>query len=139
MANVIYQEIGGHVLAITDFDLKYNDGEDEYIFGGKHSLRDIAFVSTRRLIQQPLPNKNEYELLVERTVKEALHEEGHNLGLRHHYTWQKAKGGEYCPMTKGDFNKYGEIAYIRAVIDARGFRFCDECNEHLQRTCVRNV
>ena len=35
-------------------------------------------------------------------------------------------------MTKGDFNRFGERAYVRAVIDARGFRFCRGCETFLR-------
>ena len=65
-------------------------------------------------------------------LKVALHELGHNFGLLHHYGHDKAEDGAYCPMTKGDFNRFGERAYVRAVIDARGFRFCRGCETFLR-------
>ena len=115
-------EVGGHILAVTEIDLVDSRSEDfsRYMFGGKDNRNDVAVVSTRRLQRpdRPLP--------LERLIKVALHELGHNFGLVHHYSLVDARDG-YCPMTKGDFNRYGERGYLRAVVDARGFSFCRDC------------
>lgn len=116
-------EIGGHILGVTDADLHDNDPRDEsqFMFGGKDNRNDVAIVSTHRL------GSRDPEVSVARALKVGLHELGHNFGLVHHYRIQRGSGGGLCPMTKGDFNRFGERAYVRAVIDQRGMGFCEGC------------
>ena len=126
------EEVGGHILGVTGADLYDSSGDDffHFMFGGKDNSNDVAVVSTRRL--QGDGGDIPAELAGARLLKVALHELGHNFGLLHHYGHDKAEDGAYCPMTKGDFNRFGERAYVRAVIDARGFRFCRGCETFLR-------
>jgi len=126
------QEVGGHILGVTGADLFDSSCDDffSFMFGGKDNSNDVAVVSTRRL--QSDGAEVAPELAGARLLKVAIHELGHNFGLLHHYGHDKADDGAYCPMTKGDFNRFGERAYVRAVIDARGFRFCRGCENFLR-------
>jgi|SRR6185503_9000853 predicted Zn-dependent protease len=126
------QEVGGHILGVTGADLFDSSCDDffNFMFGGKDNSNDVAVVSTRRL--QGDGAEVAPELAGARLLKVAIHELGHNFGLLHHYGHDKADDGAYCPMTKGDFNRFGERAYVRAVIDARGFRFCRGCETFLR-------
>jgi hypothetical protein len=126
------EEVGGHILGVTGADLVDSSGDDffRFMFGGKDNSNDVAVVSTRRLLRDGAEVAP--ELAGARLLKVAIHELGHNFGLLHHYGHDKADDGAYCPMTKGDFNRFGEHGYVRAVIDARGFRFCRGCETFLR-------
>ncbi|HVR28132.1 MAG TPA: hypothetical protein VMS86_01245 [Thermoanaerobaculia bacterium] len=125
-------EVGGHILGVTGADLLDSSGDEffRFMFGGKDNSNDVAVVSTRRLCGDGV--EVSAELAGARLLKVAIHELGHNFGLLHHYGHDKAGDGAYCPMTKGDFNRFGERGYVRAVIDARGFRFCRACEAFLR-------
>ena len=122
LTRALEDEIGGHILGVTDADLHDNDPRDasQFMFGGKDNRNDVAIVSTHRL------GSRDPEVSVARALKVGLHELGHNFGLVHHYRARRGGGG-LCPMTKGDFNRFGERAYVRAVIDQRGMGFCEAC------------
>ena len=125
---VLNSEIGGHILGITDADLKIDDENDFYsIIGGKNPKNHVAVVSTRRLSPKTIESDRDYWMLISRTMKVALHEIGHNLGLTDHGSYAYASDGSLCPMSKGETNRFGFRGYVRAVVDGRGFRFCDEC------------
>jgi predicted Zn-dependent protease len=126
------EEVGGHILGVTGADLYDSSCDDffSFMFGGKDNSNDVAVVSIKRLVGDGAEVSP--ELAGARLLKVALHELGHNFGLLHHYGHEKADDGAYCPMTKGDFNRFGERAYVRAVIDARGFRFCRGCETFLR-------
>lgn len=134
LTNVLDMEIGGHTLGITDADLKSQDQDDFYntIIGGKNPNNDVAVVSTRHLSPERIESEGDYHLLVDRTIKVSLHEIGHNLGLTDHATYRTAADGTLCPMSKGEFNKFGYQGYVRAVVDGRGVHFCDECGQFLK-------
>lgn len=123
LTSALEEEIGGHILGVTDADLHDNDPIDdsEFLFGGKDNRNDVAVVSTHRL------GSRDPEVSIARVLKVGLHELGHNFGLVHHYKMQRGNRGGLCPMTKGDFNRFGERAYVRAVIDQRGMAFCESC------------
>ena len=131
---VLDMEYGGHTLGITDADLKTRDEDEFYntIIGGKNPRNDVAVVSTRRLSPERIESDGDYELLITRTLKVSLHEIGHNLGLTDHPTYQFAADGSLCPMSKGEFNKFGYTGYVSAVVDGRGLNFCDDCGGFLQ-------
>lgn len=122
------QQLGGHILGITDADLVDRSASDffPHMFGCKDNRNDVAVVSTRRIASSD-PTR-----FLTRLLKVGLHELGHNFGLVHHYSYERARDGGYCPMTKGDYNRHGEKGYTRAVIDARGFRFCRACTRFLR-------
>jgi hypothetical protein len=131
---VLDMEFGGHTLGITDADLKTCDEDEFYntIIGGKNPRNDVAVVSTRRLSPERIESDGDYQLLIMRTLKVSLHEIGHNLGLTDHPTYQFTADGGLCPMSKGEFNKFGYKGYVRAVVDGRGVNFCDDCGSFLQ-------
>lgn len=135
---VLQTEYGGHTLGITDADLKTRDEDAFYntIIGGKNPNNDIAVVSTRRLSPGRISSERDYRLLIKRTLKVALHEIGHNLGLTDHATYRHTDDGALCPMSKGETNKFGYQGYVRAVIDGRGVNFCAECTYFLQTVHV---
>ncbi len=135
---VLHEEYGGHTLGITDADLKTEDDDAFYnsIFGGKNPSNDVAVVSTKRLGPPRISNEKEYELFIGRTLKVSLHEVGHNLGLTDHSSYKTASDGSLCPMSRGEFNKFGHKGYVHAVIDGRGMKFCDECADFLSKAFV---
>lgn len=135
LTKILHQEYGGHVLGITGADLKTDDVDEFYnsIFGGKNPQNDVAVVSTKNLLTDRIDSQKAYELFLERTLKVSLHEVGHNLGLTDHASYQMAADGSLCPMSRGEYNKFGYLGYIRAIIDGRGRNFCDECVYFLRR------
>ena len=126
---VLHDEIGGHTLGITDADLKTKDKDEFYnsIFGGKNPDNDVAVVSTKKLGPSKIESQRDYDLYIDRTLKVCLHEVGHNFGLTDHASYKAACDGSLCPMSKGEINKFGYLGYVRAIIDSRGMKFCDEC------------
>jgi predicted Zn-dependent protease with MMP-like domain len=132
---ILDKEIGGHTLGITDADLKTRDSDEFYngIFGGKNPKNDVAVVSTRKLGPEKICSSEEYELFISRTSKVSVHEVGHNLGLTDHASYRTAAGGSLCPMSRGEINRFGFKGYVTAIIDGRGFDFCDECTDFLSR------
>ncbi|MBW2339975.1 MAG: hypothetical protein JRF50_06450 [Deltaproteobacteria bacterium] len=137
LTTILHEEFGGHTLGITDADLKTNDEHGFYdsIFGGKNPQNDVAVVSTRRLGPTEINSKRDYNLYIDRALKVSLHEVGHNLGLIDHGSYKMAGGGSLCPMSKGEFNKFGYWGYVRVIIDGRGLNFCDECTYFLKNMC----
>jgi predicted Zn-dependent protease len=129
LTKILHQQFEGHVLGITDADLKTHDEDEFYnsIFGGKNPQNDVAVVSTKKLCTDRIDSQKAYELFLDRTLKVSLHEVGHNLGLADHTSYRKAPDGSLCPMSRGEFNKFGYIGYLRAIIDGRGLNFCEDC------------
>lgn len=132
---VLNEEYGGHTLGITDADLKTCDGDEFFntIIGGKNPKNDVAVVSTRKLAPPEINSESDYELFIDRTLKVSLHEIGHNFGLTDHASYRKAPDGALCPMSRGEFNKFGYKGYVQAVVDGRGFRFCEECTDFMKQ------
>lgn len=137
LTQALEHEIGGHILGVTETDLVDRTGPDffNFVFGCKDTRNNVAVVSTKRL------SGRDPERLLQRLLKISLHELGHNFGLVHHYSYEPARDGGYCPMTKGDFNRHGERSYIRSVVDARGFQFCEQCRNflHVVREAITTV
>jgi predicted Zn-dependent protease with MMP-like domain len=134
LTTILHEEFGGHTLGITDADLKTKDKDEFYnsIFGGKNPQNDVAVVSTKKLSPRKIISKEDYDLYIDRTLKVSLHEVGHNFGLTDHGSYKVAPDGSLCPMSKGEFNKFGYWGYVRAIIDGRGLSFCDECTYFLR-------
>ena len=130
---ILDEEFGGHTLGITDADLKTQDDDEFYnsILGGKNPRNDVAVVSTKKLSPQDLNSDKQYELFIDRTLKVSLHEVGHNFGLTDHASYKHTQDGSLCPMSRGEFNKFGYRGYIKIIIDGRGLHFCDECTYFL--------
>ena len=135
LTNILQDEFGGHTLGITDADLRTEDEDEFYnsIFGGKNPNNDVAVVSTKKLSPPEIESENDYALYVGRTLKVCLHEIGHNLGLTDHACYKVAPDGSLCPMSKGEFNKFGYLGYVKAIIDSRGRCFCEECSHFLSK------
>ncbi len=127
---VLHSEFRGHTLGITGADLRTDDEDEFYstILGGKNPRNDVAVVSIRRLMPENLRSDADYRLLLSRTLKVSLHEVGHNLGLTDHNAYRCGPDGSLCPMSKGEFNRFGYKGYVEAVVDGRGVRFCEECS-----------
>lgn len=100
----------GKVVIMVEFDLfvpvfTYVFGEAQ--LNGKHSI-----VSVCRLHEEFYSGATNDILLFDRTIKEVLHELGHNLGLIHCKDWDcvmhvsqgieeiDIKGNKYCPVCK---------------------------------------
>ena len=89
-------------------------------------------VSTSKLTPGNIETDQEYDLFIDRTLKVSLHEVGHNFGLTDHAAYQPAPNGLLCPMSRGDFNKFGYRGYVKVIVDGRGKNFCDECIHFLK-------
>jgi predicted Zn-dependent protease len=135
LTKILHEEFGGHTLGITDADLKTQDEDEFYnsIFGGKNPNNNVAVVSTKRLGFSKAGPEGNADLCVDRTVKVSLHEVGHNFGLADHASYRMTRDGSLCPMSRGEFNKFGYLGYVRAIIDGRGLNFCDECTRFLKK------
>ena len=131
---VLDEEYTGHTLGITDADLKTGDEDEFYnsILGGKNPQNDVAVVSTSRLSPEKLDSEREYDLFIDRALKVSLHEVGHNFGLTDHASYKPAADGLLCPMSRGEFNKFGYRGYIKIIVDGRGKKFCDDCIHFLR-------
>jgi len=131
---ILGEEYIGNTLGITDADLKIDDGDEFYnsIIGGKNPKNDVAVVSTKKLTPRRMDSDEEIDLFIDRTTKVALHEVGHNFGLTDHASFKPAPDGSLCPMSRGEFNKFGYRGYVRAIVDGRGLNFCDECSGFLR-------
>ena len=118
-------QIIGEIIKHTD---KYNGkvilltGVDIYvpaltfIFGeaqlnGKHSILSVC-----RLHEEFYSGISNDNLLLERTIKEALHELGHNYGLRHCIDWD-------CVM---------HASHGIEEVDIKGITFCAECKPYVE-------
>lgn len=107
-------EINGKVLLLVEFDLFVP--VFTYVFGeaqlkGKHSI-----VSVCRLHEEFYSGNSNDRLLLERSMKEVLHELGHNYGLLHCRDWD-------CVM---------HTSQGIEEIDMKGSRYCKDCSEKLK-------
>jgi len=92
-----------------------------FVFGQAQLHGSVAVVSSARLKQEfyELPDNN--FLTTQRTVKEAIHELGHTLNLRH------------C----GDYSCVMASAHAVEWVDLRGSAFCGVCRTELSSDLER--
>jgi len=100
-----------HVLGITSVDLYIPILQ--YVFGEAQLGGRFAIVSSHRLRQQFYGLEGDEALLGERLGKEAIHELGHTLGLRHCQDYR-------CAMAS---------AHAVEWIDLRGSDLCTSCRQ----------
>jgi hypothetical protein len=138
---VLDEEYKGPTLGITDADLKTDDDDAFYnsILGGKNPKNDVAVVSTHKLKPLNMDTDSDYDLFIDRTLKVSLHEMGHNFGLTDHASYKLAEDGLLCPMSRGEFNKFGYRGYVKVIVDGRGRIFCDECTDFLTGVYISRI
>jgi archaemetzincin len=105
--------LNGKLLILTSLDLyvpalTYIFGEAQ--LGGKHSI-----ISACRLHEEFYSGLSNENLLIERIIKEALHELGHNFGLKHCNDWD-------CVMHSSPGIE---------EVDIKGKFYCRECRKVL--------
>lgn len=106
--------INGKILLLTEVDifvpaLTFIFGEAQ--LNGKHSI-----VSLCRLHEEFYSGISNYKLLFERSIKEILHELGHNYGLKHCLDWN-------CVMHSS--NGIEEV-------DIKGNSYCSKCIKSIE-------
>jgi len=92
----------------------------KYVFGEAQMGGPCAVVSTYRLRQEFYGLDQDESLLRERLLKEAIHELGHTLNLRHCHDYQ-------CAMASSHAVEW---------IDLRENRLCDACQQELESNGV---
>ncbi|ASJ08885.1 archemetzincin [Thermococcus siculi] len=103
------------VLGVTGLDL-YEEGLN-FIFGLAHPGLRAAVVSTFRLRPEFYGESPDPNLLVERAIKEAMHELGHVFGLSH------------CP------DRRCVMHFSNSIVDTdiKGALYCPSCEARLRR------
>lgn len=102
-------EFDGKIILLTDVDifvpaLTFIFGEAQ--LNGKHSILSVC-----RLHEEFYSGISNEQLLLERTIKEVLHELGHNHGLRHCIDWD-------CVM---------HASHGIEEVDIKGNTYCRKC------------
>jgi archaemetzincin len=107
-----YPDGDGLLLAITDFDL-YKTSH-RYIFGDADEQRRIAIVSLHRLRGEFYGEQQDENSLFQRALKEAVHELGHAVGLKHCYNAR-------CAMyySNSIFETDNKMSHLCEVCDRR--------------------
>lgn len=104
----------GKIVMLTDVDifvpaLTFIFGEAQ--LNGKHSILSVC-----RLYEEFYSNISNKHLLLERTIKEALHELGHCFGLRHCLDWD-------CVMHSSPGIE---------EVDIKGISYCRKCSSSIK-------
>ena len=107
-------QYNGKIILLTDVDifvpaLTFVFGEAQ--LNGKHSVLSVC-----RLHEEFYSNISNENLLLERTIKEILHELGHNYGLRHCIDWD-------CVM---------HSSHGIEEVDIKGISFCSKCRPFVE-------
>ncbi len=100
-------------LGITEHDIYYNGLN--FVFG-LEDPRGCCIISTARLKPEFYSQKPNFGVLVDRTIKEAVHEIGHNMGLDHCIH-------PFCVMS---FSPSADD------IDKKNKEFCNSCKMRLR-------
>lgn len=101
------------ILAIINKDLyclKLN-----FVFGEATPLNGVCIISIRRLYQSYYGLSEDKDLLLRRSLKEAVHEIGHLLNLGH------------CPNPKCVMHFSNSLLDT----DRKDYQFCNDCKKHL--------
>jgi archaemetzincin len=104
----------GMVLGVLDADL-YATGLN-FVFGEADAVEGVAVISVTRLREEFYGRGPDWPLLLERAVKEAIHEAGHLYGLRH-------CADHSCVMS---------FSNLLEDTDRKTKRFCADCRERLK-------
>jgi archaemetzincin len=107
--------IEGYRLAVTDFDL-YKTSH-QFIFGDASEDGRTAVLSLHRLRAEFYGEEADANLLFQRTLKEAVHDLGHVMGLKHCYN---ARCAMYSPGSIYDS-------------DNKLSHFCDTCEKRVRK------
>lgn len=105
------------VLGLTASDLWPGEGWN-FVFG-QASLTDRVGVWSIQRFGDPEEDETAYKLCLSRTLKVAVHETGHMLGIQHCTAWQ-------CGMNGSNH---------LAESDSQPLEFCPECQSKLWWTC----
>jgi len=108
---------GAAVMGLTASDLWPGEGWN-FVFG-QASLTDRVGVWSIQRFGDPDEDETAYKLCLSRTLKVAVHETGHMLGIQHCTAWQ-------CGMNGSNH---------LAESDSQPLEFCPECQSKLWWTC----
>jgi archaemetzincin len=106
---------GERVLGVTELDLFVP--VLTFVFGEAQLEGNCALVSTARLHEEFYGMPPRADLLLERLIKEAVHELGHTFGLRHCRDWR-------CVMAS---------SHAVERLDIKEAGFCPACRQDMQR------
>jgi len=102
-----------HALGVTEFDI-FTHGLN-FVFGQADSVNRVAVISLKHLRDENCILPGGEDLLLERSLKEAVHELGHTLGLGH-------CGDAKCVM---------HFSNSLVDTDVKGRYFCSRCRPKL--------
>jgi archaemetzincin len=111
--NFLTEKFKGKVFGITSEDLYAEDLN--FVFGQAQLPGNAAVVSVHRLNPDFYKQPTNKQLLIERAVKESVHEVGHMLGLRH------------CPNEKCVM-RFSNIVFD---VDNKNRELCGSCKRQL--------